>query len=104
MKIKPGLLLPLPVPKYLVGAKYVFNYNGNRYSYIARTNHLESRSGINKIILLAVFAINYRYELEKIYGYPPSAGDWPTWRADDPTAGQKVFNALIERGVKITME
>ena len=101
MRIKPGLF---PLPDYAVDASYVFTYNGNSYSYMARINHLATLSGLNRSILLAVFGENYEEELEKIYGYPPGAGDWPVWRVNDSTAGQRVFNALVERGVEIILE
>ena len=103
MRIKPGLLLPPPpVPDYVAGAEYLFTYNGNRYSYIARRSYLESLSGPNNIILRLVFGINYGEEMSKIYGYSHLGGDWPEWSSSDSFAGQKVFDALVERGVKIT--
>ena len=104
MRIKPGLLLPPPpVPKYVVDAEYVFTYKGELYSYKAHHNYLAIPFRTNNSILLAVFGDDYRYELERIYGYTPGSGSWPVWRAEDITAGQRVFDALISRGVEITI-
>ena len=104
MRIKPGLLLPPPpVPEYVVGAHYVFNYKGYLYPYMAYHNHLSYHYGRNNTILVAVFGTNYKTKLERIYGYTPDDGVWPVWRSYDKTAGQRVFKALVERGVEITL-
>ena len=99
MRVKPGLFPPSP--EYVVGANYVFTYNGHRYSYKAHHDHLEALLGPNRSILIAVFGDKWPAELEKIYGYRLERGAVPTWRFDDHTAGQRVFDALIERGVEI---
>ena len=101
MKIKSGLLLPPAAPDYVAGRFYLFTYNDERYPYTALATRLSYWYGEDNALLIAVFGLNYRHELEKIYGYSPGFCSWPTWRANDPSAGQRVLEALVGRGVEI---
>ena len=99
--IIPSLTKPLLFEAH---KRYVFTYNGKAYLYRARRTYLEREHVVsdNDAILVAVFGDDYKDKLKKIYGYRPGFGNWPEWRDDDLTAGQKVFDALVERGVEIT--